>query len=116
MPCNNTPGGYGCQAAATSGPARWGGFASAQTTLAGSYPVAVLQAAAGAAGGGAVVGTVVPVVGTAIGGVVGGPIGAVAGGILAGKASNAIVGRFIEDDAKHMIELIEAAFKQLGQD
>lgn len=71
---------------------------------------------AGGATAGAAIGSVIPGIGTSIGGLVGGIVGAVAGGTLGGKAADVIVSQFIEDDAKHMVELIEKAFTQLAQD
>lgn len=53
---------------------------------------------------------VLPVVGTVVGGV----IGSVAVGSLAGKASNSIVGKFIEDDANEMIKIIENVFNDMS--
>ncbi|WP_199825329.1 hypothetical protein [Gorillibacterium timonense] len=70
----------------------------------------------GGAAAGAAIGSAVPIIGTAIGGFVGGLAGAFAGGSLAGKASDSLLGVFIEDDAKQMIEIIEKSFIQLAED
>jgi len=70
----------------------------------------------GGASAGAAIGSAVPIIGTAIGGVVGGLIGAFAGGTVAGKASDSVLGLFIEDDANKMIDIIEGSFKQYAVD
>jgi outer membrane lipoprotein SlyB len=70
----------------------------------------------GGAAVGATIGSAVPIIGTAIGGIVGGLAGALAGGTLAGKASDAVLGVFIEDDANQMIHIIEETFRQLAED
>ena len=79
----------------------------------------VAGGAAGWVGGataGAAIGSVIPVVGTAIGGFVGGVLGSFAGGGLAGKASNAVMSEFIEDDANEMVRIIENVFQQIAED
>lgn len=68
------------------------------------------------AAAGAAIGSAVPIIGTAIGGFVGGLAGAFAGGSLAGKASDSLLGLFIEDDANQMLEIIEKVFTQLAND
>ena len=63
---------------------------------------------AGAAAGSAVL----PGIGT----VVGGLIGSIAGGTDAGKVNDAVVGRFIEDDADEMVKIIQGEFTKLAED
>lgn len=63
---------------------------------------------AGAAAGSAVL----PGIGT----VVGGLIGSIAGGTVAGKVNDAVVGRFIEDDADEMVKIIQSEFTKLAED
>lgn len=63
---------------------------------------------AGAAAGSAIF----PGVGTVVGGI----IGSIAGGTVAGKATDGIVGAFIEDDANEMVKIIEDVFKDLVGD
>lgn len=63
---------------------------------------------AGAAAGSAVL----PGIGT----VVGGLIGSIAGGTVAGKVNDAVVGRFIEDDADEMVKIIQGEFTKLAED
>ncbi|MGG1618010.1 hypothetical protein ACIFQM_00415 [Paenibacillus sp. NRS-1782] len=70
----------------------------------------------GGAAAGAAIGSAVPIIGTAIGGFVGGLAGAFAGGSLAGKASDSLMGMFIEDDANQMVQIIEDVFKNLAND
>lgn len=70
----------------------------------------------GGAAAGAAIGSAVPIIGTAIGGFVGGLAGAFAGGSLAGKASDSLLGIFIEDDANQMIAMIEKSYLQLAED
>jgi hypothetical protein len=75
---------------------------------------------AGAAALGAAIGSVVPGLGTIIGGgvgaAIGGIAGAIGGGTIAGKATNALVGIFVEDDANVMTNIIENVFKQTAED
>lgn len=75
---------------------------------------------AGAAALGAAIGSVFPGVGTVIGGtigtIVGGVAGAISGGTIAGKASDSVVGLFVEDDAKEMLKIIESTYKQIAED
>jgi len=70
----------------------------------------------GCAAAGAAIGSAVPILGTAIGGFIGGLAGAFAGGSIAGKASDSLLGMFIEDDANQMIEIVEKSFMQLAED
>ena len=63
---------------------------------------------AGAAAGSAIL----PGVGTVVGGI----IGSIAGGTVAAKATDGIVGTFIEDDADEMVKMIEDVFKDLAAD
>ena len=78
----------------------------------------IVNTGAGVAGGiggavyGAAVGSVVPIVGTAIGGFVGGFIG----GSAASKVSHTVTDKFIEDDSKEMIQILEDEFKILAVD
>ena len=74
--------------------------------------------AAGTGGwiGGAAAGTAIfPGVGTAVG-IVGGLVGSVVAGAVAGKATNAILDKFIEDDAEEMVRIIQDVFKDLAID
>lgn len=64
----------------------------------------------GGAAIGATVGSAIPGIGTAVGGTIGGFIGAFGGGVVAGKASDAIIGQFLEDDAETMVNIIENVF------
>ncbi len=70
---------------------------------------------AGAAAG-AAVGSAFPVVGTAIGGIAGGMIGAFAGGTAASKVAKNTLDKFIEDDAKKMLTIVEKVFGELASD
>ena len=70
---------------------------------------------AGAAAG-AAVGSAVPVVGTAIGGIAGGLLGAFTGGTVASKAAKTILDKFIEDDAREMLTIVEKVFGELASD
>lgn len=63
-------------------------------------------------GGAALGSSILPGVGT----VVGGLIGSVAAGAVAGKATDAILGNFIEDDADEMVRKIEEEFGGLAVD
>lgn len=60
---------------------------------------------AGAAAGTAIM----PGIGTVIGGLV----GSVGAGIVAGKATDAVLGVFIEDDAKEMVRIVEEVFTDM---
>lgn len=51
-----------------------------------------------------------------IGSIVGGLAGAVFGGGLAGKATDALLSNFIEDDADEMVGIIQKEFEKLAQD
>ena len=68
---------------------------------------------AGGTGGwmaGAAIGSaILPGAGTVIGGI----IGSVGAGAVAGKASEKILGTFIEDDAKEMVRIIEGVFTEM---
>lgn len=70
----------------------------------------------GGATAGAFAGSFVPIIGTAVGGFVGGLIGSFAGGSAASKVSNAVVSKFIEDDADEMVRIIEKAFTKIVED
>lgn len=78
----------------------------------------VVNTGAGVAGGiggaiyGAAAGSVVPIVGTAIGGFVGGFIG----GTAASKISHTVTDKFIEDDSKAMVQILEDEFKGVAVD
>lgn len=63
-------------------------------------------------GGAAVGSTIFPGVGTVIGGLV----GSIAAGAVAGKASDAVLGCFIEDDADEMVTIIQKEFEILAQE
>lgn len=71
---------------------------------------------AGGTGGwlaGAAVGSaILPGVGT----VVGGLIGSIGAGAVAGKATDKILGNFIEDDADKMVRIIEKVFGEMARD
>ena len=51
-----------------------------------------------------------------VGTIVGGLIGSVVAGAAAGKATEAILGNFIEDDADEMVRIIEKEFSRLAVD
>lgn len=78
----------------------------------------VVNTGAGFAGGiggavyGAAAGSVVPIVGTFIGGVVGGYLGSSA----AEKVSHTVTDKFIEDDSKEMIQILEEEFQGVAVD
>ncbi len=78
----------------------------------------VVNTGAGVAGGiggavyGAAAGSIVPIVGTFIGGVVGGFIG----GSAASKVSQTVTDKFIEDDSKEMIQILEDEFQIVAVD
>lgn len=86
----------------------------------------VVNTSAGVAGGvggwmggaatGAAIGSAVPVIGTAIGGVVGGLIGSFAGRTAANKVSHSVTDKFIEDDSKEMIRILEREFTAVSFD
>lgn len=73
----------------------------------------------GIAVGGAL-GSIVPGAGTALGawagGIAGSCLGAIGGGCAANKAANVILDEFVDDDAKKMLEIVEAVFKEVVQD
>lgn len=85
-------------------------MASTASTVAGGGMGWVGGAATGAA-----VGSLVPGIGTAIGGLVGGIAGAFGGGALASAASDAVLDRFIEDDADAMLRIIQDVFASLAE-
>jgi hypothetical protein len=62
--------------------------------------------------GAAVGSAILPGVGTVIGGL----IGSIGAGAVAGKATNAVLGTFIEDDADEMVRIIEKEFSNLAVD
>lgn len=63
--------------------------------------------------GGAALGSLIaPGVGTVIGGV----IGAIAVGAGAGKGTDYVISKFVEDDAERMVALIEQAFQSMAED
>lgn len=70
----------------------------------------------GGATAGAAIGSAIPIIGTAIGGFVGGLLGSFAAGSVGSKASNAVLGAFIEDDAEEMVRIIENVFQDLAAD
>lgn len=70
----------------------------------------------GGAAVGATIGSAVPILGTAAGGIIGGILGSLAGGFAASTATSSILDRFIEDDAKQMLQKVEAVFGQLAED
>lgn len=51
-----------------------------------------------------------------IGSVVGGLIGSIGVGAVAGKATKAVLGNFIEDDAEEMVRIIEKIFSKMSVD
>lgn len=68
----------------------------------------------GGATAGAALGSAIPIIGTAVGAVAGGLIGSVAGGTAAGKATDTVLGAFIEDDAEEMVSIIQKQFEILA--
>jgi hypothetical protein len=70
---------------------------------------------AGAAAG-AALGSAVPVLGTAAGGVIGGIIGALGCGWLGTATTKGVMDMLVEDDAKHMVELLQASLEELAGD
>ncbi len=67
---------------------------------------------AGWIGGAAVGSAVFPGVGTVIGGL----IGSLSAGAVANKATDTVLGAFIEDDADEMVRIIEKQFAELAKD
>ena len=63
-------------------------------------------------GGAAIGSAILPGAGTIIGGL----IGSVAAGAVAGKATDYVLGKFIEDDADEMVRIIEKEFQSLAVD
>jgi hypothetical protein len=85
--------------------------------------VANISGVAAGAGGwvggtaaGAAIGSIIPVIGTVAGGVVGGIIGAFAVGTAGSIAGKAIMDRFIEDDAKRMVQFVQEIVEELACD
>lgn len=70
---------------------------------------------AGAASG-SMIGSLIPFVGTTVGALIGGIAGAVTGGTTASKAAKSATDKFIEDDAKEMLDIVESKFSSLAQD
>lgn len=67
---------------------------------------------AGWIGGAALGSAILPGLGTFLGGV----LGSVSAGAAANKATDALLGSFIEDDANEMVRIIEKVFGELAQD
>ena len=63
---------------------------------------------------GAALGSAIPVIGTAVGGIAGGLLGALGGGTVASKAASTVLDKFIEDDAKKMLTVVEGTFGELA--
>lgn len=70
----------------------------------------------GGAAAGAALGSFVPVLGTAAGGIIGGILGSIAGGSAATAVTSTVLNKFIEDDAKEMLRILEMAFGNLAFD
>lgn len=70
---------------------------------------------AGAAAG-AALGSAVPIVGTAAGGVIGGILGALGLGWLGTATTKGVMDVLVEDDANHMVELLQASLEELAGD
>ncbi|MBQ0140512.1 MAG: hypothetical protein KBT36_14605 [Kurthia sp.] len=79
-------------------------LANTATTVAGGT--------SGWLGGAAIGSAILPGVGTFVGGLV----GSVLAGGAAGKATDAVLGAFIEEDAEQMVKVIQDEFKVLAQD
>lgn len=86
-------------------------FSSTATSVAGGTAGWI-----GGASIGASIGSVVPIIGTTIGGFIGGVVGSVTAGAVAGKATNTLIGNFIEDDAEEMVRIIEKQFRSVAAD
>ena len=71
---------------------------------------------AGGAMAGAALGSCVPVIGNAAGAIIGGIIGSFCLGSAAACATSAIMDKFVEDDAKEMVDIIEKEFLHLAED
>lgn len=67
---------------------------------------------AGWIGGAAIGSAIFPGIGT----IVGGLIGSLGAGAVANKATDTVLGAFIEDDADEMVRIIEKEFAELAQD
>ena len=63
-------------------------------------------------GGAAVGSAILPGIGT----IVGGLVGSVVAGAAAGKATETVLGNFIEDDADEMVRIIQKEFEKLAKD
>lgn len=63
-------------------------------------------------GGAAVGSAILPGIGT----IVGGLVGSVVAGAAAGKATETVLGNFIEDDADEMVRIIQKEFERLAKD
>jgi hypothetical protein len=70
----------------------------------------------GGAAAGAAVGSAIPIIGTAAGGIIGGILGSIAAGSTASAAASGVLDNFIEDDARAMLAIVEAAFGELAVD
>lgn len=70
----------------------------------------------GGAAAGAALGSAVPIIGTAAGGIIGGILGALGGGWLGTATTKGVMDVLVEDDAKHMIELLQASLEELAGD
>jgi len=70
----------------------------------------------GGAAAGAAIGSLIPIVGTAVGGIVGGLIGAFGAGTVASIGTKAVLDNFIEDDAKHMLDLVNKSLVEVAYD
>lgn len=73
---------------------------------------AVAGGTAGWVGGAAIGSAILPGIGT----VVGGLIGSIGAGAVANKATDTVLGNFIEDDADEMVRIIEKQFGELAVD
>lgn len=94
-----------------SGPQLFKNVTNTASSIAGGTAGWVGGAAAGAA-----LGSAIPIVGNVAGGVIGGLVGAFGGGSVAGKTSNSILSKFIEDDAEAIVRAIEKIFIELATD
>ena len=70
----------------------------------------------GGAAAGAALGSAVPIIGTAAGGIIGGILGALGGGWLGTATTKGVMDVLIEDDAKHMVEVLRVALEELAGD
>lgn len=74
--------------------------------------VGVVGGVGGWMGGAAVGSLVMPGVGT----IAGGLLGSIAAGGIAGKATNSLVGHFVEDDASKMVAILQKELQQVAED